>query len=92
VTSEGLDLEWSWAGEAPSGFTITVNGTTVARNVQGAGTRIDLKPFPDGPIRLVVNAEGAKMRSVLSYDREALPLGKSIPASCEVDFTLRRNR
>lgn len=92
VTSDEIDVEWSWAGKAPDSFSVSINGKVIARNIQGVKTHLDLKPFADGPVKLVLRAEGAGERYTLSYDQEALPLEKSIPAYAEINFVLKRNK
>jgi hypothetical protein len=92
VTSDDLEVEWSWAGKAPESFTVSINGKIVARNITGTKTRIDLKPFAEGPIKLVLKAEGTKSRYILSYNEDSLPRETGAATYSEVDFTLKRNK
>jgi hypothetical protein len=92
VISDQLEIEWSWAGKAPSGFSISINNRIISRTLSGTRTRIDLKEFEEGPIKLVVTADNTKSNYVLSYTEDSLPLKKTVPASGEVEFILKRKQ
>jgi len=92
VATDDLDVEWAWAGKEPEGFTILINGVTVARNVKGTTARVNLKTFAPGPLKLAVRAEGTQSRFRMSYMEEALPLETGVPALAETEFVLKRGR
>ncbi len=92
VTSDKLEIEWSWAGKAPAGFSISINNSIIARNLKGTKTSIDLKQFEEGPTKLMVTAEDTKSRYIVSYTEDSLPLENMVPAFGEVDFILKRDQ
>ncbi len=92
AVSDEIDVEWAWTGREPESFTVMVNDVIVARNVRGTGTRISLKAFADGPLKLKLKAEGTKARYHLSYTGDDLPLAPAVPAQSEVDFALKRGK
>ena len=90
VTGDAIDVTWTSIGKPPTGFTIELNGKPVARNLQCAQARIDLRKLPDGPVRLTLVAEGVMARYRLSYETDELPAPELVPARADVDFTLDR--
>jgi len=91
VTADELEVKWTWAGKAPQGFSISINGKTIARDLQPAKATVDLSAFEEGPMKLVLTAEGTQSRYLLSYTEDSLPLENMVPAFVEVDFVLKRN-
>jgi len=90
VTTDRLEVVWTTAGKPPDGFTLTLNDRVAARHLTGTETTVDLSDFPDGPIHLLLTAEGTKCRYLPSYTEDSLPLEEPVPAFAEVDFTLKR--
>ncbi|MBI4558564.1 MAG: hypothetical protein HY706_13355 [Candidatus Hydrogenedentes bacterium] len=92
VTSDQLPVEWTWVGKPPSGFTLLLNGKTVARNLHGNRATLDLSRVSDGPATLTLIAEGTQARYALSYTQDELPADLMPRAQVAVEFTLQRER
>jgi len=90
--ADQVHVVWNWVGREPEAFTVTANEQPIATGLQGTEADLDLSLLPDGPVRLVVTAEGTQSRYLLSYTEDSLPLEELVPASASVDFVLRRER
>ncbi|MFH1737966.1 MAG: hypothetical protein ABIH23_03075, partial [bacterium] len=91
VTRDKIEVAWTSAGKPAESFTIAVNGKTAACNLKGTSAALDLSKLKDGPMRLVLTAEGTQSRYPLSYTEDSLPLEEMVPAFVEVEFFLQRN-
>lgn len=90
VTADRLEVVWTAVGKPPDGYTLALNGRVVARHLTGTETTVAPSDCPDGPIHLILTAEGTKCRCLPSYTEDALPLEEPVPAFAEVDFPLKR--
>jgi len=90
VNSDRIYVKWSWAGKEPSGFTVSINGIVVAEHIKGSDKEIDLKKFSNGPLKLVVTAEGTTSRFNLSSTGEDNYLQKLTPATAVINLTLKK--
>ncbi|MBI5091637.1 MAG: hypothetical protein HZB26_04240, partial [Candidatus Hydrogenedentes bacterium] len=59
VTGERLTVEWSAIGKAPAGYTVTLDGKTVASQIQTTSYDLDLSNVAKGAHEVNVTAEGA---------------------------------
>lgn len=91
ITSNTLTVEWAWVGKPPHSFTLTLNGKTVARNLQGRQAVVNVRDVPDGPVTLRLTAEGTKARYLLSYTEDSLPQKRLEPAYAEINFLIARS-
>ena len=92
VGEDRLPVKWTWLGKAPQGFTLELNGKTVASGIKGTETVVDIHGQPDGPIVLRLTAEGTTARYDLLYTRDSLPKERMEPSRAEVEFYLRRSK
>ncbi len=92
VQENRLAVRWTWLGKQPQGFSILLNGKTLADNVQGKEATVDLSGIADGPAVLRLTARGTQARYELAYGTDSIPNKSMTPASVEVDFILRRGK
>ena len=88
VTTKRLNVQWTTAGRAPTGFTISINGQVVAQNLHGTSATIDLSGIKNGPKTLRLVALGTQSRYLLSYKEDSQPLAQPVAACVDVNFTL----
>ena len=86
ISDTTMDVGWTWAGKKPKSFTILLDGATVARELTGKKTTIDISNLSKGNHDLSVVAEGAYSRFVLSYTQEDIPLKSPVPCSVTIPF------
>ena len=92
VGEDRVRVQWTWAGKPPAGFSIAINGTTVAHNLRGTEAAVDLTALADGPVLLRLTAEAAQERYPLSWTQDSLPQSPMLPASADVEFVRKRGR
>ena len=90
VAGDQLPIQWTSLGKQPTGYSLSLNGTTVARGLNGTETTVDLSSLKDGPVVLRLTAEGTQARYPLSYAQEALPQAPLAPAFTEVEFVRKQ--
>lgn len=92
VRADSVRAIWNWVGVEPESFSVAANGQTLVTGLEGTEADVDLSAFPDGPVHLVLTANGTRSRYLLSDTEDSLPLEQLVPASASVDFVLERER
>jgi hypothetical protein len=90
VKGDSVKVVWDAIGKPAAGYTVQVNGKTVAQGVNEKSATVDLSPFHDGPLTIRVTAENTKSRYLLSSIEDSLPLSEPVAAYAEVGLTLQR--
>lgn len=83
-----VHVAWTTIGKEPAGFTLKVDGETVAENVQGGEYVLDAETLGMGSHILSVEAEGAVTRYPLSWTRMDEPRQETMPVVVEKEFEL----
>ncbi|HOX40142.1 MAG TPA: hypothetical protein PL033_19330 [Candidatus Brocadiia bacterium] len=83
-----LKVVWTWAGKAPAGMDIAIDGKVVTENAPGKTATVSLSGVSNGRHVLRLTARGTKSRYRLSYTEDSLPLEKMEEAWVEVGFVV----
>jgi hypothetical protein len=92
VKGNSVKVVWDAVGKPATGYTIQVNGKTVAHGVNGNSTTVDLSHFRNGPLTIRVTGENTESRYLLSSTEDSLPLDKLVAAYAEVNLTLQAGK
>jgi len=87
IIGEAVSLRWSTAGKKPAAFRVTLDGTTLAEDIEEQSFRIPLSQVGQGKHTIRVTALGARTRYELSALRLDVPLAEPIGVAVEHVFT-----
>jgi hypothetical protein len=90
VKGGSVKVVWDAIGKPATGYTIQVNGKTVAQGVIGNSATVDLSHFHNGPLTIRVTGENTKSRYLLSSTEDSLPLYEPVATYAEVNVRLQK--
>jgi len=88
VKAERFRLAWNFPGQAPTSYTVRLDGKVVARNVHGLQYQLDLSTVAAGRHSAEVVAEWAHTYFDLAPDRLTTKDPKPLPVRSAVEFTV----
>ncbi len=87
VKEKRLLLSWATLGKPPKGFTIQVDGKTVATGIRGASYRLELSSLARGNHQATLLAEGVHTFFDLSPEKMTVRSERPLPVTSTIKFT-----
>ena len=86
VRTNVLPLSWVAVGKQPAGYTLEMDGATVAEDIQGNSYRLDLTKLRPGPHKLTLIGAGVHTYFDLRADRLTQRSAQPLPVTSTIKF------
>jgi hypothetical protein len=82
-----LALTWQTVGKSPSGYNLQLDGTTVAKAIQGGKYSLDLSRSSPGKHRVTLLAQGVHTFFDLNPEKVAVKSDSPLPVTSTIEFS-----